>query len=178
MGVSLLERKSGCVRNGLKNSRYHGHEVLMSSPPFSVNLSRQIQRVTPTRRSSCVKTDGQSTAIPSAGERWYRSHCPTFSHHSYLGSVLHGGFVLCRDLPIQSRQNRSLRLFLWRRVITFSGVYNPLSILVLAHLCMARLDSSIMHFNFGLVHLCMAKLDKTSIKLQEASKLNISASPA
>jgi hypothetical protein len=169
MGVSLLERRA--YRQGmetLKDAILVMKRVLrspsISSQGFGHTPNSTSDADTKVHRAS--KRMANPQPIPSAVSVDIVSHCPTFSHQSYLGSVLHG---------ISSSAFRSpLRIEATGLVPLEESYYLLESSIMLfnfglAHLCMAKLDNSILRFNFGLAHLCMAKLDKTPIKLQEGA---------
>jgi hypothetical protein len=169
MGVSLLERRA--YRQGLETLK--DAILVMKRVLQSPSIPSQGSDKTP-NATSYADTKVQCASkrminpqpIPSAVSIEIVLHCATLSHHSYLGSVLHGG----SSSPLRS----PLRI----EAVDFDSLEQSDHVLQssimlfnfgLAHLCMAKLDNSIMRFNFGLAHLCMAKLDKTPIKLQEGA---------
>jgi hypothetical protein len=170
MGVSMLERRA--YRQGmetLKDAILVMKRVLSRSPSISSQGFGHTPNSTSyvdTKVHHASKRMANPQPIPSAVSVDIVSHCPTFSHHSYLGSVLHGGSSSALRSPIRIEAAGLVSLEESDYLLESSIVLFNFG---LAHLCMAKLDNSIMHFNFGLAHLCMAKLDKTSIKLQEGA---------
>jgi hypothetical protein len=169
MGVSLLERRA--YRQGmetLKDAILVMKRVLRSpsissqgseKPPISTSY-------TDTKVHRASKRMANPQPVPSAVSIDIVSHCATFSHHSHLGSVLHGGSssplrsplrIEAADLDSLEESDRALE----SSIMLFN--------FGLAHLCMAKLNNYIMRFNFGFARICMAKLDKTPIKLQEGA---------
>jgi hypothetical protein len=174
MGVSMLERRA--YRQGmetLKDAILVMKRVLRRSPSISSQSFGHTPNSTSdvdTKVHHASKRMANPQPIPSAVSVDIVSHCPTFSHHSYLGSVLHGGSSSAFRSPIRIEAAGLVSLeesdyLLESSIILFN--------FGLAHLCMAKLDNSIMHFNFGLAHLCMAKLDKTPIKRLQEGALKI-----
>jgi hypothetical protein len=170
MGVSLLERRA--YRQGmetLKDAILVMKRVLVRSPSISSQGFGNTPNSTSdadTKVHRASKRMVNPEPIPSAVSVDDVSHCATFSHRSYLGSVLHGGSSSPLRSPLRIEVTDLVSLedrdpFLESSIILFN--------FGLAHLCMAKLDNSIMRFNFGLAHLCMAKLDRTPIKLQEGA---------